>query len=124
MLSHLPEKYPESSKRISGLEKMIRSYLGLKYSLINKLFISKQSNPPYYNLMCGCMHAKSLQLCPTLCYPMDCSPPGSLSMGFSRQEHWHGLPCPPPGDLPHSGIEPTSLKSLALTGRFFTASAT
>ena len=40
-----------------------------------------------------------------------------LSMGFSRQEHWSGLPCPPPGDLPHPGIEP---KSPALAGRFFT----
>jgi len=45
-----------------------------------------------------------------------------LSMGFSRQEHWSGVPCPPPGDLPHSGTEPASLKSLALTGRFFNAS--
>ena len=32
-----------------------------------------------------------------------------LSMGFSRQEHWSGLPCPPPGDLPNSGIEPCLL---------------
>ena len=32
-----------------------------------------------------------------------------LSMGFSRQEHWTGLPCPPPGDLPDPGIKPTSL---------------
>ena len=31
-----------------------------------------------------------------------------LSIGFSRQEHWSGLPCPPPGDLPNSGIKPTS----------------
>ena len=31
-----------------------------------------------------------------------------LSMGFSRQEHWSGLPCPPPGDLPDPGIEPSS----------------
>ena len=29
--------------------------------------------------------------------------------GFSRQEHWSGLPCPPPGDLPNSGIKPRSL---------------
>ena len=29
-------------------------------------------------------------------------------MGFSRQEHWNGLPCPPPGDIPDSGIEPRS----------------
>ena len=32
-----------------------------------------------------------------------------LSMEFSRQEHWNGLPFPPPGDLPDPGIEPTSL---------------
>ena len=31
-----------------------------------------------------------------------------LSMGFSRQEYWSGLPCPPPGDLPDLGIEPGS----------------
>ena len=31
-----------------------------------------------------------------------------LSMGFSRQEYWSGLPCPPPGDLPHPGIEARS----------------
>jgi len=41
----------------------------------------------------------------------------SLSMGFSRQEYWTGLPCPPPGDLPDPGIEPVSP---ALAGRFFT----
>ena len=35
-----------------------------------------------------------------------------LSMGFSRQEYWSGLPCPPPGDLPNLGIEPTSLSLL------------
>ena len=32
-----------------------------------------------------------------------------LSMGFSRQEYWNGLPCPPPGDLPDPGIESRSL---------------
>ena len=40
--------------------------------------------------------AKSLQWCPTLCDPIDGSPPGSLSLGFSRQEHWSGLPFPSP----------------------------
>jgi len=40
-----------------------------------------------------------------------------LSMGFSRQEYWSGLPFPPPGDLPHPGTEP---KSSALVGGFFT----
>jgi len=38
----------------------------------------------------------------------------SLSMGFSRQEYWNGLPFPPPGDLPHPGTEPASPTSLAL----------
>ena len=43
-----------------------------------------------------------------------------LLMGFSRQEYWSGLPCPPPGDLPDPGIEPASLTSPALAGGFFT----
>jgi len=42
-------------------------------------------------------------------------------MGFSRQEYWSGLPCPPPGDLPDPGIEPTSpalqVDSLSLSHR-------
>ena len=38
----------------------------------------------------------------------------ALSMGFSRQEHWSELPCPPPGDLPDPGIKPTSLMAPAL----------
>ena len=46
------------------------------------------------------------------------------SMGFSRQEYWSGSPCPPPGDLPDPGIKHKSLTSPALTGRFFTTSAT
>ena len=40
--------------------------------------------------------AKSLQSCLTLCDPIDGSPPGSPSLGFSRQEHWSGLPFPSP----------------------------
>ena len=47
-----------------------------------------------------------------------------LSMGFSKQEYWSGLPCPPAGDLPDPGIEPASLTSPALAGGFFTTSAT
>ena len=47
-----------------------------------------------------------------------------LSMGFSRREYWSGLPCPSPGDLPNPGIEPASLTSPALAGRFLTTSGT
>ena len=65
------------------------------------------------------------QSCQTLCDPMDCSLPGSsLSMELSWQEHWSGLPFPPPADLPNPETEPVSLASPALAGGFFTASTT
>ena len=44
----------------------------------------------------------------------------ALCMEFSRQEYWSGLLFPTAGDLPNPGIEPTSLASPALAGRFFT----
>ena len=47
-----------------------------------------------------------------------------LSVGFSRQEHWSGLSCPLPQDLPGPGIEPAPLISPALTGGLFTSKAT
>ena len=66
-------------------------------------------------ILCVCVLVT--QSCPTLCDLMDCSPPGSsLSLQFSRQENWSGLPFPSPRDLPHPGIK--SMSS-ALAGRFF-----
>ena len=62
-------------------------------------------------------HFSCVQLC-------DCSLPGSSAHGILQQEHWSGLPCPPPGDLPDPGIELESLMSPALAGGFFTSSAT
>ena len=47
-----------------------------------------------------------------------------LSMGFSRQEYWSGLPFPPPGDPPDPGIKPGFLMSSALAGWFFITSDT
>ena len=47
-----------------------------------------------------------------------------LPIGVSRQEYWSGLPFPTPGDLPNPGIEPASLVSPALAGRFFTTATT
>ena len=56
-----------------------------------------------------------VQLCATL-WAALCQAP--LSMGFSRQQYWDGLPFPPPGDLPDAGTEPGVSYS---AGRFFTA---
>ena len=61
------------------------------------------------------------QSCPTLATPWTVACQAPLSMGFSRQEYWSGLPFPPPGDPLDPGIEPMSL---ALAGGFFTTSAT
>ena len=61
------------------------------------------------------------QSCPTLCDPMDCSPPGSSAKEFSRQRYWSGLSFPSPGDLPDPGMESVSP---ALAGGFFTSCAT
>ena len=73
--------------------------------------------------MCACVLSRfsRVQLFATL-WTVACHVPPS--MGFSRQEHWSGLPCPPPGDLPDLGIEPASPASLALADGFFTTSAT
>ena len=71
--------------------------------------------------------AKLLQSRPTLCDPMNVAHQALLSMGFSRQEHWNGLPFPSPGDLPDPRIEPVSLTSPVLGGKlffFFTTSDT
>ena len=68
-----------------------------------------------------CVSAKSLQSCPTFCDPMDCNPPGSSAHGIlqARILEWIAMPFPSPGDLPDPGVEPTSLMSPALAGRFF-----
>ena len=53
-------------------------------------------------------HFSRVQLCATL-WTVACQAP--LSMAFSRQEYWSGLPCPSAGALPNQAIEPASLMS-------------
>ena len=65
----------------------------------------------YAQLLCG------LWLIAT---PWTVAHQAPLSMGFSRQEYWSGVPFPPPGHLPNPGIEPSFPESPALAGRFFT----
>ena len=55
--------------------------------------------------VCVCVCVLVAQFCPTLCDPMNYSLPGSLSMEFSRQEYWSGLPFLSLGGLPDPGIE-------------------
>ena len=73
--------------------------------------------------MCVCVRSyfSRIQLFVTP-WTVACQAP--LSMGFPREEYWRGLPCPPPGDLPQPGVKPTSLRSPALTDRFFNTGAT
>ena len=70
---------------------------------------------------CVLSHFSHVQLFATL---WAITPQVPLTRGFSRQEHWSALPCPPPGDLPDPGIKPKSFLSLALGGRFFITRAT
>ena len=64
--------------------------------------------------MCVCACVRSVaQLGLILFHPTYFGQQVSLSMGFSPQEHWSGLPFPPPGGLPDTGIEPVSPEMLA-----------
>ena len=63
------------------------------------------NDDPQSRLVCVCSVTQS---CPTLCNLWAVAHQDLLSMGFSGQEYWSGLPFPPPGDLPDQGIEPES----------------
>ena len=84
------------------------------------MYIYENKIPERNEYLYARVHAKSLQLCLTLCDPWTVAHQVRLSMGFSRQEYWSGLPYPPPGDHPDPGI----FMSPALAGRLFTTSAT
>ena len=65
----------------------------------------KISKPYPLSIISGSLVAKSYL---TLATPWTIACQAPLSMGFSRQEYWSGLPFPSPGDLPDPGIEPGS----------------
>ena len=87
---------------------LLRALLGICY---------KRGGISYHCPLLVCVCAQS---CPTLCNPMDVACQASLSVEFSRQEYWSGLPFPFPEDLPNPGIKLASLESPALAGGFFT----
>ena len=86
-------------------------------------------NTRFLDLFFKLLYAYSFA-CVLSCFSPVCATPwtvahqASLSMGFSRQEYWSGLSCPPPGDPPNPEIKPVSLTSPELAGGFFTTSTT
>ena len=104
---------------------MRRFFKGRNQSILKPVLLASASIGQWI-IVCVCVCACTVscfsrgQLFMTLWTAAHQTP---LSMGFSRQEYWSGLPRPSPGDLPDPGAEPASLKSPALAGRFFTASA-
>ena len=99
------------------------SFGSLSYGICKALLHKNMQNFHHGEvLMLLC--AKSLSRVWFFVNPWTVASQAPLSLGFSRQEYWSGLPCPPPGDLPDPGIKPVSLMPPALTARFFTTSAT
>ena len=70
--------------------------------------------------VCVCVHVQSPDRVLLFTTPWTVACQAPLSLEFSRQEYWSGLPFPTPGDLPNPGIEHASLVSPALAGGFFT----
>ena len=120
---------------VHGISQARNTGVGYHF-LLQGVFPTQELNPclllgrwiPYteppgkpYITMCVLSRFSHIQLFAIL-WTIACQPP--LSMIFSRQEYWSGLPCPPSEDLPDPEVKPTCLASPALAGRFFTTSAT
>ena len=86
---------------------------------LNLNYTLEETNSWQY--VCVLSRFSCVWLCATLWMVARQAP---LSMGFSRQEYWSGLACPPPEGLPDPGIELVSLTPPASAGEFFTSSAT
>ena len=86
-------------------------------------FNNRRATQMLYNYLCAWVPSRfsCVQLFAMLCTVAHQAP---LSMGFFMQEYRIGLPCPSPGDLPHSGTETTSPVDSCITGSFFTCWAT
>ena len=89
--------------------------------IYNVVLLSSAQQSDSVTHTCACCHFSRVWLLVTL-WTATCQAP--LSMGFSRQEYWSGLPCPFPGNISSLGIKPTSLISPSMTGEFFTTSTT
>ena len=97
----------------------LQSLLIMNAKTFKKWDIQKVSVIPEHACVLSCFSC--VWMCAT---PWTATCQAPLTMGFSRQEYWSGVPCPPPGDFPNLGIEPMSPMSPALAGGFFTTSTT
>ena len=106
------------TRTFCGLKPTYTAQVGVPLKVVIWTANSLPPKPCYQRKLCVflCVNAKLLQ--------SYCSPPGSSVYGFSKQEYWSRMPCPPPGDLPNPGIEAVSLMSPALAGGFFTTCTT
>ena len=77
-------------------------------------------NPEQSYPCCVCVYVCVLSLVKLFAIPWTVAHQTPLSMEFSKQEYWIGLPCSPPGDLLNPGVKPAFLMSPALAGVFFT----
>ena len=109
--------------RLRLVERKARKNLGSQWyhGASVSVCVSNANKIPISLYRCMLSHFSRVQLFATLWTVAHQVP---LSVGFSRQEYWSGLLCPPLKDLPYPGIEPLSLTSPALAGRFFTTSTT
>ena len=108
-------------QQIAIMSRPLQQMKGWRAALASLLSAVTKHRGPTPTCACVLSCFSRVRLCAT---PWTAAHQAPLSMGFSRQEYWSGLPCPPLGDLPDPGIKPTSLVSPALAGGFFTTSAT
>ena len=111
-------KQPTCSPTYEWIDNVRYTYI---YIYVICMYVYSHTHTHTHICMCMLSCFSHVQLFATL-WTIACQAP--LSMGFSRQEYWSGLPCPPLGDLPDLGIESTSLTSPALASRFFTTRVT
>ena len=121
--------YPVHGSKVADVEVQAASPHTLGWSWVGGGWVGNLSGPNYQCVLrkgkwvlifCALSHCNCVRLFATL-WTVACQAP--LTMGFSRQEYWNGLPCTSPGHLPDPGIEPESLMSPAMAARFFTTSA-
>ena len=124
------QDFTRQGARVHSLVGELRSHKLFKFHTVhnNTNYTLSFLSPDHIRIcvcvcVCVCAHARSgTGSCPTLFCAMNCSLAEHILMfmEFSRQEHWSELPFPKQGDLPDPGVEPATLASPALAGRFFT----